>query len=134
MRSLTVLYDARCSFCCGVTRWLADQPQIVALDFVPAGTSEAQRRFPGLDHRQTMSEVTVVADTGEVYVADGAWLACLWATRSHRQLAEHLARRPGRRAVRTAVAAVALARPGPRADPRGSRDACPDGGCDAWLR
>ena len=68
------------------------RPQLVPLEFVPAGSADARRRFPGLDHDATLRDLTVVADTGEVYAGDGAWFACLWALADYRATAERLAR------------------------------------------
>lgn len=88
---LTVLYDAHCPLCRAARRWLATRSQLVPLEFVPAGSIEARQRFPGLDPDATLRDLTVVADTGEVYAGDGAWLVCLWALRGHRAMAERLA-------------------------------------------
>ncbi|HWH01510.1 MAG TPA: DCC1-like thiol-disulfide oxidoreductase family protein, partial [Pilimelia sp.] len=87
----TVLYDAGCPLCRAARRWLAARDQLVPLDFVPAGSAAARRAFPGLEHDATLFQLTVVARTGEVYVGDGAWLACLWALAGYRGLAERLA-------------------------------------------
>lgn len=89
---LTVLYDARCPLCRGFREWLARQPLLVPLDLVPAGSAMALERFPTLDHARTLEEVTVVADDGAIWVKEQAWVMCLWATRTHRKLAELLAR------------------------------------------
>ncbi|MEH0974015.1 DCC1-like thiol-disulfide oxidoreductase family protein [Micromonospora sp. CPCC 205546] len=91
VRGFTVLYDAHCPLCRAARRWLASRAQLVPLEFVPAASAEARRRFPGLDHDATLRDLTVVADTGEVYAGDGAWLACLWALADHRDAAERLA-------------------------------------------
>jgi predicted DCC family thiol-disulfide oxidoreductase YuxK len=90
VRRLTVLYDADCGFCRWVRRWLEGEVQLVPLEFVPCGSDEARRRYPGLDHARTRQEVTVVADTGEVWTAEGAWIACLWALSGYRATAERL--------------------------------------------
>ncbi|MDG4817781.1 DCC1-like thiol-disulfide oxidoreductase family protein [Micromonospora sp. WMMD956] len=111
---LTVLYDAHCPLCRAARRWLATRAQLVPLEFVPAGSVEARRRFPGLDHEATLRDLTVVADTGEVYAGDGAWFACLWALADHRATAERLARPHlmplARRVVATASSIRALVR------------------------
>jgi hypothetical protein len=60
------------------------------LEFVAAGSAEARQRFPGLDHGATLRDLTVISDLGEVYVDDGAWLACLWALADYRGMAERL--------------------------------------------
>jgi predicted DCC family thiol-disulfide oxidoreductase YuxK len=89
---LTVLYDDVCPLCRRFRDWLALQPCLVPLDLVPAGSEEARRRFPVLDHRRTQQEITVVGDDGAVWTKEHAWVMCLWATVAHRGLAERLAR------------------------------------------
>jgi len=103
---LTVLYDAGCPLCTAFRDWLLSQPTILALDAVPAGSPEAHTRFPALDHLRTQREITVVGDDGNVWTREHAWVMALWATRSHRALAERLAR-PGWLPVARAVAAGA---------------------------
>ncbi|WP_238424444.1 hypothetical protein [Micromonospora parastrephiae] len=81
---------------------------------------EARRRFPGLDHDATLRDLTVVADTGEVYAGDGAWFACLWALADHRSTAERLARphlMPLARQVVAAASAIRERVRDPRAEP-----------------
>ncbi|MFD6754844.1 thiol-disulfide oxidoreductase DCC family protein [Micromonospora gifhornensis] len=90
IRYFTVLYDAHCPMCRAARGWLASRAQLVPLEFVPAGSAEARQRFPGLDHAATLRDITVVADTGAVYVGDGAWFACLWALAEYRATAERL--------------------------------------------
>jgi predicted DCC family thiol-disulfide oxidoreductase YuxK len=109
MKSLTVLYDAGCPICRAARRWLAARAQLVPLEFIAAGSQAARSRFPGLDHGATLREITVVADTGEVYVGDAAWLACLWALASHRDLSYRLSQPhllPVARQIVDAAAAV----------------------------
>ncbi|MEO7908139.1 MAG: DUF393 domain-containing protein [Roseiflexaceae bacterium] len=84
MDTLTVLYDARCNLCSHLRAWLAAQPAYVPLVFVTAGSPEAQRRFPALDHVTTTSELTVIGDDGAVYIEAKAFLICLWALRDYR--------------------------------------------------
>jgi predicted DCC family thiol-disulfide oxidoreductase YuxK len=123
----TVLYDADCSLCRAARRWLEGRAQLVPLRFVAAGSTEARRRFPGLDHGATLRDITVVADTGDVYVGDGAWLACLWALVDYRALADRLAR-PGLLPVaRRFVSAASAVRGRGRGDGYGGR--CADDRC-----
>ena len=84
METLTVLYDARCNLCSHLRAWLEEQPTYVQLVFVPAGSLEARRRFPALDHTATTSELTVIGDDGAVYIEAKAFLMCLWALRDYR--------------------------------------------------
>jgi len=104
---LTVLYDAGCGICRTARRWLASRAQLVPLEFVAAGSGEARRRFPALDHAQTLVDITVVADNGSVYTGDGAWLMCLWALDGYRGLAARLATPALRPLARRVVKAAA---------------------------
>ncbi len=107
-RRLTVLYDEHCQLCRAARRWLEQRDQLVPLELLPAGSAQAYQRFPTLDHARTMVDVTVVADTGDVYSGDAAWLMCLWALSGYRAMALRLAQpalRPlARRIVATAAA------------------------------
>lgn len=107
LRGLTVLYDARCALCTFLRDWLTRQPQLVPLELVPAGSVEARRRFPGLDHGATLEEVTVVGDGGQVYRDTAAWIVVLWALREHRPLAHRLSTPAGAKLARGAVLAAA---------------------------
>ncbi|SCD86443.1 Protein of unknown function, DUF393 [Streptomyces sp. SolWspMP-5a-2] len=139
VRGLTVLYDADCGLCAFLRDWLVRQPQLVPLELLPAGSAEARRRYPGLDHRATLDEVTVVADTGHVYSAAAAWIVVLWALRAQRPLAHRLATPAGAPFARGAVLAAARWRAGRRPGPRpGARtSARPEGWtsarADGWV-
>ncbi|MCX5560201.1 thiol-disulfide oxidoreductase DCC family protein [Streptomyces sp. NBC_00038] len=104
---LTVLYDAQCSLCTFLRDWLGKQPQLVPLRFVPAGSDEAGERFPALDQRATLDEITVVGDGGQVYRGSAAWVVCLWALREHRPLAHRLSTPAGARLAKGAMLAAA---------------------------
>lgn len=107
VRRLTVLYDARCSLCTFLRDWLLRQPQLVPLGLVPAGSDEARRRHPDLDHTATLDEITVVGDAGQVYRGGAAWIVTLWALREHRGLAHRLSTPAGTRLAKGAVLAAA---------------------------
>jgi predicted DCC family thiol-disulfide oxidoreductase YuxK len=107
VRGLTVLYDAQCGLCAFVRDWLGRQRQLVPLWFVPAGSEEARRRFPSLDHRAALEEITVVGDGGQIYRGPAAWIVCLWALRGHRPLAHRLSTPSGARLAKGAVLAAA---------------------------
>jgi predicted DCC family thiol-disulfide oxidoreductase YuxK len=114
---LTVLYDAGCPLCSRFREWLEGQPVLIPLDLVPVGSPEARRRFPTLDQARAMEEITVVGDDGLVWTGPQAWVMCLWATASHRGLAERLATPAGLPVARAAAYTAAglrhlLARPG----------------------
>ncbi len=79
MTRLTVYYDARCGLCCAVRSWLARQPQLMPLECLP--------RRPRTDD----DDLVVVADSGEVWAGDSAWLMVLWALADYRQWSYRLA-------------------------------------------
>ncbi|MFE3072164.1 thiol-disulfide oxidoreductase DCC family protein [Streptomyces sp. NPDC059247] len=131
---LTVLYDADCPLCVHLRHWLLGQRQLVPLDLVPAGSREARRRFPDLDHTATLREITVVADRGQVYRETAAWIVCLWALADHRPRAHWLATPAGQPFARLTVLAAAKWREalkGPGGGPAGTDGPCGDGHCGA---
>ncbi|XIG75519.1 DUF393 domain-containing protein [Streptomyces sp. SGAir0957] len=107
VRRLTVLYDAECPLCTFARGWLARQRQLVPLDFVPAGSDEARRRFPGIDHSATLSDITVIGDGGQVYRGPAAWVVCMWALREHRATAHRMATPAGMKFAKQAVLGAA---------------------------
>ncbi|WP_215110462.1 DCC1-like thiol-disulfide oxidoreductase family protein, partial [Streptomyces sp. McG3] len=107
VRRLTVLYDAHCPLCVHLRHWLQRQRQLVPLDLVPAGSAEARRRFPELDHTATLAEITVVGDLGQVYRETSAWIVCLWALARYRSRAHWLTTPAGRPFARGTVLAAA---------------------------
>ncbi|MFC4499695.1 MULTISPECIES: thiol-disulfide oxidoreductase DCC family protein [Streptomyces] len=145
VRRLTVLYDADCELCTFVRAWLDRQPQLVRLEPIPAGSARARARFPDLDHRATLDEITVVGDSGQVYRGAAAWIVTLWALREYRPLAHRLSTPAGTTLARGAVLTAAKwrgARWGGRAYARGdgwryhpshgwtySPPGCADGAC-----
>jgi predicted DCC family thiol-disulfide oxidoreductase YuxK len=90
MEKLIVLYDARCELCSHIRTWLEAQPAYVQLDFVTAGSEEARRRFPDIDHAASLIDLTVVSDAGDIYAGAHGWLMCLWALRDYRAWALRL--------------------------------------------
>ncbi|MFJ6216840.1 DCC1-like thiol-disulfide oxidoreductase family protein [Streptomyces sp. NPDC092296] len=106
VRRLTVLHDPTCPLCRRLSGWLRDQRQLVPLAFVAAASAEARQRFPGVDHDATLGEVTVVADTGEVWTGPHAFVVCLWALADHRPLAHRLSTPAGLPLARAAAFAA----------------------------
>ncbi len=84
--SLSVMYDAACGICTGVKDWIGRQTPLVELEFVAADSAEARRRFPQLP----AGELAVIANTGEVWLGNHAWIVCLWALRDYRGWAVRL--------------------------------------------
>ena len=87
---LTVLFDGRCALCGRARMWLEEQPKYVTMAFVEAGSAEARKRFPDLDHDATLTELTVVGWGGEVYRDAKGWVMCLWALKKYRSAALRL--------------------------------------------
>lgn len=90
MKRLTVLYDAACGFCIRCRRWLEQQPKLLELEFLPAGSAEAARRFPRLEGAE--DELVVVSDEGGVYRGARGWIMCLYALEEYREWSLRLAR------------------------------------------
>ena len=90
MKGLVVLFDSGCPMCSRFRSWLVEQPHLVPVTAVPAGSAEARRLLPHLDHAASLREITVVADTGAVWTGASAWVTCLWATVEHHDLATRL--------------------------------------------
>jgi len=88
--ALTVLTDPSCRMCRRFADWLGRQPTLVPLELVAAGSDEARRRWPALDHDSTLEVITVVGSDGSVWTQEHAWVMCLWATRPYRGIAERL--------------------------------------------
>lgn len=84
--SFTIVYDATCGLCTRAKDWINQQTPLVGLRFVAAGSPEARRRFPQLP----AGELAVVADTGEAWLGNHAWIVCLWALEGYRELAFRL--------------------------------------------
>lgn len=107
VRTLTVLYDAQCSLCLHLRNWLLRQRHLVPLDMVPAGSDEARRRYPRLNHARTLREITVIGDLGQIFAGPAAWIVCLWALAEHRPKAHWLATPAGLPFVRGTMLAAA---------------------------
>jgi hypothetical protein len=75
---LTVYYDARCGLCCAVRDWLVQQRQLVPIVCRPK--------------QDDMQELVVVADSGEIWEGDAAWVVVLWALAEYRHWAQRLSR------------------------------------------
>ena len=84
--SFMIVYDADCGLCTRAKDWIQQQVPLIVLDFLPTGSSEARRRFPQLP----AGELAVVANTGDVWFGNHAWIACLWALKEYRDLAFRL--------------------------------------------
>ena len=80
MTRLTVFYDARCGLCCAVRDWVARQDTFLPVECRPKPDD--------------MEELVVVADSGEMWGGETAWLMVLWALVEYRDWAYRLASPP----------------------------------------
>lgn len=104
--TLYAFYDGECGLCAACRRWVSQQPQLVPVCFLPYQSEDAQRLCPSLPELNPELEIVVMADTGEVYQGDAAWITLLWATASWRSAAVDLSS-PGLRGMaRRVVEAV----------------------------
>jgi predicted DCC family thiol-disulfide oxidoreductase YuxK len=104
--SLTALYDDRCPLCRRLKEWLGAQATLAPIEFLPADSAAAHRRFPRLDHDRTTRVLTVVSSDGGVYEGERAWLVCAWALPAWQPLTEHFGTGLRLRLVRLAARAV----------------------------
>lgn len=109
-RHLTVLYDADCPVCVHIRHWLLGQRHLVPLRFLPAASAAAWERFPKLAHAETLREITVVGDQGQVWTGTDAFIVCLWALAEHRPKANWLATPAGRPFAKAAMYTAAAVR------------------------
>lgn len=91
MKKLTVLYDVHCQMCCNIRVWFATQPAFVELEFLAFQLNETRERFPGIENMSPERQLTIIADTGEVWSGVDAWIMCLWALRKYRNWSQRLA-------------------------------------------
>ncbi|GGO88603.1 DUF393 domain-containing protein [Wenjunlia tyrosinilytica] len=77
------------------------------LESVAAGSDEAGQRFPGIDPTAAYREITVVADSGQVWTGHHAFVVCLWALSEYRPLSHRLSTPAGLPLARGAALAAA---------------------------
>lgn len=98
MKQFTVLYDPTCGFCVTCRQWLAKQPKLIPMRFLPQGSSRARAAYPNLTYRTDdqgrPDELVVIDERGNVYRDDKAWVMCFYAMRDYRVLSMTLAK-PG---------------------------------------
>ena len=90
INTLTILFDADCRLCSALRTWLQAQPTYAELRFIPAGSDRARHQYPQLDHAQTLTELTVITETGQYYLGAKAWVMVLYALCRYRAMALRL--------------------------------------------
>lgn len=101
MKKLWVFYDRTCAFCVRCRRWLEEQPKFLEMEFLPAGSVEAIRRFPALTWNRT-EELVVLSDESGVYRDTDAYIMTLYALCEYREWAERLSQPAWKPLVRVA--------------------------------
>lgn len=96
--TLYAFYDGECGLCYACRRWLSTQAQLVSVRFLRYQSEEALRLCPCLPDLHPEREIVVMADTGEIYQGDSAWITLLWATAAWRSAAVDLSS-PGLRGM-----------------------------------
>lgn len=104
MKCLYVIYDAKCPLCRSFADRMQREPCYVPIVPVPSDAPDLSIRFPGLILPAEPTEVVAIADTGDIYRGDAAWLICLWAMRRYRAASFTLADPLLRPALHRAVA------------------------------
>ncbi|MFO0908571.1 MAG: DCC1-like thiol-disulfide oxidoreductase family protein [Isosphaeraceae bacterium] len=85
MKSLTVLYDARCGICRLARQWVENQAKFLAVEFLEAEGAAAHRRYPTLASQGVPEELVVIDDEGGVYRGGSAWVMVLYALEDYRE-------------------------------------------------
>ena len=91
MKTLYVLFDAKCELCRRVRVWLQGQPPFVPLTFVPLQSPDLEERFPGVTAMEPARQILIISDEGNVWRGADAWIMCLWALREFRAWSQRLA-------------------------------------------
>jgi predicted DCC family thiol-disulfide oxidoreductase YuxK len=112
MRTLYVLYDARCGLCSHVRRWAERQPTFLELRFVRSDSPVVNELFVGLKRSGSSEELIVVDDEGGVYRDSAAWIMFMYALADFRELAFRMARPSFAPLARGAFAMISKSRRG----------------------
>lgn len=103
-----IVYDSECGLCSAIREWTMRQIPLVPIEFLAAGSEPALKRFGQLPE----GELIVVADTGEIWLGNHAWVICLWALRDYREWSLRFSRPPLSLMAREAYALVSRNRLG----------------------
>lgn len=110
MNTLYVLYDQSCGMCCAAVERLRSEPAYLVLRFVPRTSPMAIERFGEFIDANRPDEIVAVADSGEVYQGEAAWIMVLYALRRYRALSMTLAAPVWRPWVKRAISIISARR------------------------
>jgi len=85
MKKLYVLYDAQDDFALRSYAWLAAEPPLWPLEFVPYQASERMARFQGIVDFLHRGPLLAVGDEGGVYAGPNAFIICLYALEHYQE-------------------------------------------------
>jgi predicted DCC family thiol-disulfide oxidoreductase YuxK len=80
---ITVLFDAKCGFCCRCRNWMLSQSRFLEIEFLPKESIGARERYPDID--SVDDELLVIDDEGGLYRGPSAFLMCLYALTEYRE-------------------------------------------------
>ncbi len=78
IKSMTVLYDSDCAFCCRSRIWILSQIHRLPIQFIPINSDLLKERFPKLPAGH-LDELVVITDSGNIYYKEKAFVMCLYA-------------------------------------------------------
>src|SRR5262245_15746266 len=88
MEWLAVFYDSRCGLCTILKNWIQHQQPLLKLRLI-ARDSEQARRMIG--SAADSDDLVILANTGELWRGNHAWLMVLWALKEYRSFSHRLA-------------------------------------------
>ena len=89
--AIAVFYDQECNLCRTCRRWLMSQDKFFPMEFMAYQSRRALKVCPQLMELNPDKEIVVMADNGQIYQGGSAWIMCLYALRSYRELSFKLA-------------------------------------------
>lgn len=71
LESVIIIYDARCSLCCGCMRWLQLHAIRKSLfEFIPCQSDERKNRFPEIDETGCLEYLHVVLPDKKILLGE----------------------------------------------------------------
>ena len=86
--TVVLIYDDRCSLCCGCMRWLKlHEIRNDAFEFVPCKSKERMSRFPTLNEKACLEALHMILPDGQILTGDKSLPEILIRLRYFRWLA-----------------------------------------------
>jgi predicted DCC family thiol-disulfide oxidoreductase YuxK len=90
MNNIYILYDAQNEFCLRCRAWLATEPALLPLEFIPYQAPELLAKFEGIQPYLAQNSLLAVTAQGAVYTGPQAFIMCLYALENYRDWAARL--------------------------------------------